>query len=315
MGAIMTNETELDEELQQDEAERDESTKTPTEDDDHAAADEAAASSAETEEEREEIRARRRDERKRKKEAQREREDSLRRELSASNAQIAELHGRLAVIERKSTGNEVAQIDAAIRQANDAANYFQNVITEASTRNDIAAVADAVEKKGLAKQRAVELDRVKAAYVQQRTTQSGTVVPPPDQEVVNLAKQWMSKNPWYNQAGHDLDSQIMLSIDQKLYKDGWRPNTPEYWKELTEMGKKYLPQRFISRDNRANATNRTVVAGSGRDSTGGSASNSTHLSAERVNAMKEAGLWDDPKLREKMITRYRQEDKEAANNR
>jgi hypothetical protein len=34
------------------------------------------------------------------------------------------------------------------------------------------------------------------------------------------------------------------------------------------------------------------------------------LSAERVKAMKEAGIWDDPERRQKMITKYRELDKQ-----
>jgi len=57
---------------------------------------------------------------------------------------------------------------------------------------------------------------------------------------------------------------------------------------------------------------RNVVTGSGRESiTQSGGRNTLTLSPEKVKAMKEAGLWQDPEKRARMIKRYAQE---ARNN-
>ena len=51
-----------------------------------------------------------------------------------------------------------------------------------------------------------------------------------------------------------------------------------------------------------------IVTGSGRESAAGSGGKNTFtLSPEQVRAMKDAGFWDDPEKRNKMIKRYAME--------
>mgnify|MGYP003345758386 CR=1 FL=1 len=57
------------------------------------------------------------------------------------------------------------------------------------------------------------------------------------------------------------------------------------------------------------------MTSSGRDSMPSARPGEFVLSADRVNAIKEAGMWDNPKLRQKAIDRYRAWDKENRNAR
>jgi hypothetical protein len=92
---------------------------------------------------------------------------------------------------------------------------------------------------------------------------------------------------------------------------------PEYWTELDARLQKYLPHRFTNTssvsytESNPNARRSTPpTGGSGQD---GRPSSSTQyrLSPERVRAMKEAGMWDDPDKRKKMIQRYMDQDKNS----
>src|SRR5574337_56939 len=71
-----------------------------------------------TDAEREAIRERRREERKLKKQRQHDREDSLRRELEANKAVINQLNERLAHIDRRNSGFDLAQLDGQMNQLN-----------------------------------------------------------------------------------------------------------------------------------------------------------------------------------------------------
>jgi hypothetical protein len=53
-----------------------------------------------------------------------------------------------------------------------------------------------------------------------------------------------------------------------------------------------------------------VVTGSGRESGNSGNSGSYKLSADRVSALKDAGIWDDPKQRAEAVKRFRDYDKQ-----
>lgn len=257
---------------------------------------------------REALRERRRDERKRRKENQREREESLKRELSARDRLIQEQNERLNALERKSSGAELGQLDAAIKQSSEAATYFKSLIADASTKGDGATVAEATEKMILARQRADQLTNLK----KQVTTNQSQSRPALDPRLVTHAQGWMEKNKWYDPAGSDMDSKIALTIDTAMASEGWDPKTPEYWQELNSRVKKHLPHRaksdtISSRDR--TESRKSTVAGSGRETSSSGSSSDYKLSAERVQALKDAGMWEDPTKRAESIKRYREYDR------
>lgn len=258
---------------------------------------------ADNEDEREAIRERRRQERKHRKQAQREREDTLRRELASRDAIINELRAKVDVIERRNTGSEVAQIENGKKQAAQAYNFFKDQIRVAGEAGNHAAVADATEKMIQAQRRFDELTRVEQVFKQRQAAPQ-----PLDPRLANHAQDWMSKNSWYDPSGQDQDSEIAMRIDQRLAQEGWDPTTKEYWDELSARVKKYLPHR-VSGGKVVNTKPRSVVTG-GRESGNPSTGKTYKLSSERVNALKEAGLWDDPKQRAEAIKRFRDYDKQ-----
>lgn len=259
---------------------------------------------AEDDDEREAIRERRRQERKHRKEAQRGREDTLRRELAARDSVINELRGKVEVIERRNAGGEIAQVDNAIKQAQSAYAFFKDQIRVATDSKNGAAVADATEKMFQTQRKIEELSGIKNAYAQRQSSPQ-----PLDPRMKNLAESWMKRNSWYDPAGKDQDSEIAMRLDQRLAQEGWDPTTSEYWSELDSRMKKYLPHRSNSGKISSNKP-RSVVTGSGRESSGGVNSSTYKLSSERVNALKEAGMWDDPKKRSEAIKRFRDYDKQ-----
>lgn len=259
---------------------------------------------AEGEDEREAIRERRRQERKHRKEAQREREDTLRRELASRDAIINELRSKVEVIERRNTGSEVAQLENGKKQAAQAYNFFKDQIRVAGEAGNHAAVADATEKMIQAQRRFDELSRVEQVFKQRQSAPQ-----PLDPRLANHAQAWMERNSWYDPSGQDQDSEIAMRIDQRLAQEGWDPTTKEYWDELSARVKKYLPHRVNSGKIERNKP-RSVVTGSGRESVGANSGATYKLSSERVQALKDAGIWDDPKQRAEAIKRFRDYDKQ-----
>ena len=261
-----------------------------------------------SEEEREAIRERRRIERRNRKVAAREREDTLRRELAARDSVINEMRAKLELIEQRHSGSELAQIETGKKQAAQSYNFFKDQIRVATEAGNGAAVADATEKMMQSQRRFDELDRVEQALKQRRSTPQ-----PLDPRLANHAQNWMARNAWYDPSGRDQDSEIAMRLDQRMAQEGWDPTTPEYWEELDNRVKKYLPHRASS-GKMERVKPRSVVSGSGRENSGASSGKTYRLSSDRVQALKDAGIWDDPKQRTEAIKRFREYDLQNPNN-
>lgn len=292
--------------------------------DDEADTGNPPAGEDEDEEERKRIREARRQERQDRKQRAREREERIQRELAQEREARRQLEERLSTVERRNSGAEVAQIDSVIKQTTDAYGYFKDQIADATARNDGPGVAEATEKMVMARERLAQLNRVKQS-VQQRQSAPA----PLDERLVSNAQKFMTKHSWYKPEGRDMDSNIMRNIDNSVAAEGWDPTTEAYWSELENRVKKYLPHRVargkVQTNDRGNGEMdeqddtppvrnkqkpKSPVAGSGQGSGGASGGKTVfHLSPARVQAMKDAGLWDDPEKRAKQIKAYRNYDK------
>jgi hypothetical protein len=197
-------------------------------------------------------------------------------------------------------------VDAEMQKAADAYNYYKQVHSEAVTAANGQVASDAYEKMFAAMRRAEDLNRIKEAARRPQQTQQ-----PLDPRLKANAEGWMARNSWYDPNAGDMDSRVAFTIDNQLAAEGWNPTTEQYWTELDSRLKKYLPHRYNSGYNQGQSSTNNrppPVAGSGREST--NKSGGYRLSAERVQALKEAGAWDDPVQRAAMIKRYQEFDKQ-----
>lgn len=268
------------------------------------------APAGETEEEK---RERRRKERQDRKARQREREESTKRELAALRREKEELNARLAAIEGKDRSREIAMVDETIKRADNAYEHWKSKLAEAMEQHDGAAAAVATEKMLEARDASRQLKSMKEAATKQ---QSKPAAQPVDPDMQNHAKKFMGELSWYKHGSADADSRIVTMLDNAVAEDGFDPRTPEYWDELRARVKKYLPHRVAGGkvshvDNKsAPRTQKAVVGGGGGESNGASGGKQVFtLSKERVQALKDAGQWNDPVARDKAIKAYRDFDK------
>lgn len=221
-----------------------------------------------------------------------------------------ELMERLSVVERKTHSADLARIDKAIEDQELRLQYAKMKISEAASASDGHAMAEAQEMMYEARRQMEALTNFKKAAVEPRQTQGNV----PDPRLQRLAANWMERNDWYDPNGRDTDSKIAKQIDETLVSEGWDPTSPDYWNELDNRLHKYLPHKYNDNTDVRSSTKRprSVVTSSGRESVNGSTNRNTFvLKPEQVRAMKDAGFWDDPEKRSKMIKRYAQE---ARNN-
>jgi hypothetical protein len=221
-----------------------------------------------------------------------------------------ELMERLSVVERKTHSADLARIDKAIEDQELRLQYAKMKIAEAASAADGNAMTDAQEMMYEARRQIESLASLKKSAVEPRQTQGNV----PDPRLQRLAANWMEKNDWYDPSGRDTDSKIAKQIDETLVAEGWNPTSQDYWEELDNRLHKYLPHKYNDSTDVRSSTKRprSVVTSSGRESVNGSTNRNTFvLKPEQVRAMKDAGFWDDPEKRSKMIKRYAQE---ARNN-
>ena len=223
--------------------------------------------------------------------------------LSRQNQELLE---RLAVLEKKSHGSDLARLNKAKEDQANRILFAKQKIAEATATGNGELLTSAQEMWFEARRQYEALDAVmkKATAPQRERT-----IRAPDPRLKQFADSWMENNPWYDPNGKDPDSKVALTIDQAMAEEGWNPKTPQYWQELDNRLQKYLPHRYTGdtdeKPNR-NSRPRNVVTSSGRESASSNVigKNQFALTRDQVQAMKDAGMWDDPEKRAKMIRRY-----------
>jgi chemotaxis protein histidine kinase CheA len=264
--------------------------------------------STEEEKEREQIRARRREQRQRKKEVQKAKEHVFRSELAARDQMIEQLTQRLTAIEQKGAVGDVAQVDAELNRLAAEYNNAKAYLKKGTDEQNGELVANATERMQQIRNRAEQLAAHKQRMEQSR--QIAQTQPQVDPRLKTYADRWVENNKWFDSNGRDRESSTVKAIDASMANEGWNPNTAEYWDELTERVKVALPHRFKTDYTPEKRPTSSPVSGSSRTSASSKPSATYNLSPERVTAMKEAGVWDDPKKRAAMIEAYKRYDKE-----
>jgi hypothetical protein len=267
---------------------------------------------ADADPEREAIREARREERRLKKQIHREKARESNTLISALKKQNEQLAERLAIIEKKTSGAELARVDKAIEDAGVQLEYAKMKLQESVSASDGQGAIQAQEMLYDAKQKMEALSNIKrqATHNNSQPKQNISV---PDPIVQRYVTDWMEENPWYDPTGKNEESQITQIIDKKLTEEGYDPSSPDYWDELTYRVKKRLPEvsnRAYNETNVRNQRPRSVVTSSGRESSASSKGNQYVLTPERVSAMKEAGVWDSPDARKRATQRYMEWDRQ-----
>jgi len=285
----------------------------------------------EDEDDRSSIRARR----KREKQRRRERERNDRVELRFLRQRNEALERRQSEVDARFDRVDVNQVDQRIAQLDEQIREAEALHGAAITAHKGAEATEALqlrdqfrdEKQNLLQTRNQVINRAR-----QRQTQN----PAMDPVIKRNAESWLEDNSdWFDPQLGDEDSRIAKTIEDSLYAEGrLDARSPEYWEEYNRR----LAKRGIGRAARSNGKGR----GRERDrddeddqddeddlqrdepqrrkprgpriTTGGRerriGKNEVYVSAERKEAMIEAGVWDNPTLRQKYLKRYADYDRQ-----
>ena len=270
--------------------------------DDAAAAAEIAEGGA-VDPEAEAMRAARRAKRKARKEYHKQVSAEKDVRLQNLQRQNSELMERLSALERKQTGSDLARIDKAIEDQKMRIQYGKAKMKEAAEAGDGDLLTAAEEMVYEARRQAEALEQFKRRSVQEPVQQPIQQ----DPQMQRYAKEWMeSHGDWYDPMGSNTDSKIALAVDQALAEEGWNPKTEEYWDELDKRLSKVLPHRYtdVAYERPPKSRPKSVVTSGGREAVSSGGKSTFTLNPDQVRAMKEAGMWDNPEKRARMIKRY-----------
>jgi hypothetical protein len=222
--------------------------------------------------------------------------------LQLLQRQNQELMERLSVVEHRTRANDLAQIDKAVQDAELRVRYAKMKMAEATQAADGDALAQANEMFLDERQKLESLKNFKQKAVQPQ--QNANI---PDAGVQRQIANWMERNPWFDPERKDMDSKIAKQIDEQLHAEGWNPAGADYWEEMDNRLRKYIPHRYNDdyEGSSSRRRPRSPVTSSGRENaTSAGGRQSFELDPQQVKAMKDAGFWDDPKKRLSMIKRY-----------
>lgn len=225
-------------------------------------------------------------------------------QIAQLKRQNDEMTRRMAELERKSQYSEINQLDKQIEDEGVRYEYAKMKMSEAAASGDGEAMVQAQEMLFEAKEKLGHLSGVKNQ--RQQPQRQG-----PDPRMQQQASKWIGRNEWYKPDLSDTDSRIAKSVDEELVKEGWNPNEADYWDELDNRLQKYLPHRYNAPAERNSSERkpRNVVGSSGREASAsyGGSNRTFTLTPQQVNAIKEAGMWDNTESRNRMIRRYAQQ--------
>lgn len=271
--------------------------------------------------------ARRREENKNRRQRQKEAKERTNRELNFLRTRNQDLEQRFSRFEQETdarvTGSEIANVDGAINKCRADLQLANTVIQQAVDQNDGKNLAEALDHRDTIRDNLRDLNEAKNYLSTTRRSGGDYVQQQLDPRHVAHAQQFMIDHDWWDPNGRDQDSVKVLEIDRALVSEGFAPTDKDYWDELRTRTEKALPNRF---DSRAGSRDGDEGSGNGQEKpsrqnrgpqfrTGGRErplkKNEVYISPERKAAMEEAGVWEDPVLRNKYLKAYSTYDKQA----
>ena len=234
-----------------------------------------------------------------------------------------------ANVDARVTGGELASVEQGIIKARSDLTIANQVIAKAVEDQNGANVAEGMEHRDNIRDSIRDLEQAREYLTDEDNRRTSEVQPKLDPRHVAHAQSFMVDNDWWDPLGRDDDSKAVLKIDGLLVREGYDPTSKDYWDELRQRVEKDLPHHFDAGDDEDDDDDgdkdKDIDKGNGRKTrrsrgptfrTGGRErslkDNEVYISPERKEAMIEAGIWDDPVARNKMLKRYSEYDRDAA---
>lgn len=225
--------------------------------------------------------------------------DSMRRENAALNERLTALEGTSHAARTQNIDDRIA---AAKTQLAEAELIFARAI-EAGNGDDAAAATRMRD----------EARDAERALVYEKTRIAAPAQPQVDPRVAPYITAWRAANPWYD--GQSEDSLIVNAIETRVKSEGFDPSSRAYWEELTRRVERRLgapePETRVD-TSKPDGRRKGPPMGSSREHAPDSTRREVYVTPERKQAMIEAGAWDDPVKRNRLLKAYADHDRNSA---
>lgn len=256
-------------------------------------------------------RLKRKERRRRVLEQSRAREDFLLQQITTLQQQVNQLQGVSFAHSESSIEQQIAEARRQFELADD----IMGKAIDAGNGED---ARKAMHFRDEAKRKIDELQGVKTQVSTMREQAAQT--PVADPRVARNRQEWIDANAeWYD--GKNADSQVVKSIDAQIAQAGFDPATPDYWRELTRRTNAYFQAQTGDEDDDEDVAPRRRSAapkrkapptGMTRETTGTGGRPQIYVTPEQKQAMIDAGYWDDPVKRNRVLKRYAEQSRQAA---
>jgi hypothetical protein len=257
-----------------------------------------------------------------------------REENRALRQTVINLHTRLQELESGRDGDDLGRVRRAISGARATIQRAKDMIKKGTAEADGDLAANGTDLLTQATQDLAQFEIAEREMAEKVTKREAARKAPPRDDVddgrgddrqgredaprndaphPNVAKNFgifCKRNPWFKMDGGDEQSRLAFELDAEVKADGYDPRSKEYWEELQDR----VDEMRRSTKRKASTPPTGSRTGDPRPRDGEGDGDYT-LSAERIQAMKDAGLWDDPKVRKRVKESYKRYDKNHAQRR
>ena len=281
-------------------------------DDDSDGDDEGDERLAESEDDSDdEISSQSRKRRVKRREIQKRAKENAQRELEMLRHTNAELMRRVSAIEGHTLHTNEQGIDSRLQQTINEIRQAEQIMaraTEAGNGDDVVA-AMRIRDDAMSRAQRLQYNKQQMAQVREQAAQ-----PQADPRVQSYAQESMQANSWYNPAGGDDDSAVVNAIDASMTAQGYDPTSRAYWEELTRRVAARVGDEDGGTARGASPRRKAPPQGTTREHAPTSTRKEVYVTPERKAAMIEAGVWDDPAARTRMLKAYQAYDKNGSAN-
>ena len=236
----------------------------------------------------------------------------LRQRLDEMTQAMGQIEPRLSEIDQARRTSEVRELDRQVQAYQHQAALARQSLKDAFADHDPDAMEAALDARDMAVRNAEALTAQKrsleaapAPRQQQQAPRHEFQAPsrpaPLPPEVLNRVEDFADANPWYKPHDtNDIDSQLILRIDDQVAREGFDPRAEAYWSEIEKRAARYLPHRFgdasnqrpqpMARQPQAPQRRGPMVAGGAQGSSPAPQNNRVMITPARKQALVEIGV-------------------------
>jgi hypothetical protein len=223
-----------------------------------------------------------------------------------SNTHVSQIDARLTTAERQLADAEEAHA-LAIKKGDGESAVEALRLRDSATRAVYALKSAKAQIEGASRRR--ERDDGQDDRGPRRQQQAPQI----SERAITMAQGWMASVPWYKAQGSDKDSELVREIDAEVLKDGFDPDTPAYYAELTNRVREELPHRYSASKPgaRGNPPRRSgpPIGGSDRRAIG---ANEVVLDENRRRALEDANIDPQSEKGRRILRTWKNEDNKQA---